>query len=427
MPVLTLISDGFFAVCSGVAKAIRTTNETVNYVFRINYEVVSTVYYYVSLIVLTLYSITQIISNIVTAVLQYAGEFFNEVFGCVCALCVLLWRIVVLIYKVICFILSGLETLAVVLWTGSYVTVKTLKQSAIDICDYCGSTWNYATDMITELFCGIMGSFSSIGNLVLSGYSQINEGISYCLMSIYSGICNSLSALENSIKNMFHNIIYFYTSYLPSLGKETYLGILICGLLYLAVIKVVIYLTDNGMTLFTRQRRRQQMTILDSDDEDWSDNEQNESVVSDSSEYQDGTEVNDSDDMSEHTIDDNDDDDSEVSLNSQTFSSSDEEEDEIEVELPAVSDRYGMRNRSMTPSRPKNISPEEFEREIEKEKDKRKCVVCQDQSKSVLILPCRHMCLCVGCADQIVRARYIERRVCPLCRQRIQKVMNVYT
>ncbi|ESP00177.1 hypothetical protein LOTGIDRAFT_173412 [Lottia gigantea] len=362
------------------------------------------------------------------AFVLYAWEFLVELYGCVCAFFVLLWRILVLLYKVICLIFTGLETLAVVLWTGSYVTVKTLKQSVVDIYDYCDMTWNHAVQMIEDFTNSIFAFFFSIGSTFIV---SLQDGVSFGIQGVsltYNSVINCAVGVQNFILNFLNNIIYFYTSYLPSLGKETYLGILICGLLYLGVFKLICYLNHRGMILFTRQRNHVNSlmtTPLDSDD-DILINDQYDSEGTDSSQFQDGTDIsdNDSDAMTEHTIDDNDDEDSEVSLNSQTFSSSEDEED-IEVELPAP--HYGLRNRSMTPKRSKRLSPDDYEREIEKEKDKRKCVVCQDKSKCVLILPCRHMCLCVDCANQIVRSRYVERRVCPLCRQKIQKVMNVYT
>ena len=63
---------------------------------------------------------------------------------------------------------------------------------------------------------------------------------------------------------------------------------------------------------------------------------------------------------------------------------------------------------------------------IESERDKRLCVICQDQEKSVLILPCKHMCLCVNCAHSIASSRARMRRTCPLCRVPFHTVMNVY-
>ena len=54
------------------------------------------------------------------------------------------------------------------------------------------------------------------------------------------------------------------------------------------------------------------------------------------------------------------------------------------------------------------------------------CVVCQDQMKTVLVLPCRHMCLCVDCAYEVVSLRRRRRQTCPLCRSPIETIMNVY-
>ncbi|WAR31251.1 RNF26-like protein, partial [Mya arenaria] len=106
------------------------------------------------------------------------------------------------------------------------------------------------------------------------------------------------------------------------------------------------------------------------------------------------------------------------------IAASESEMSEINIQLPDVSNRKNMQ-RSATPARfNKEMSPEDLKRCIALEKEKRICVVCQDQNKSVLILPCRHMCLCVDCGDQIARSRSRSRRVCPLCRTKINTIMN---
>ena len=48
------------------------------------------------------------------------------------------------------------------------------------------------------------------------------------------------------------------------------------------------------------------------------------------------------------------------------------------------------------------------------------CVVCQSIEKSVVLLPCRHVCLCKECAynDSLVD--------CPLCRERIRDRIAVF-
>ena len=63
--------------------------------------------------------------------------------------------------------------------------------------------------------------------------------------------------------------------------------------------------------------------------------------------------------------------------------------------------------------------------ELEKEKDKRLCVICQDKVKNILLLPCRHVCLCQRCLQDIKHGR-VHLIKCPLCRHDIQSTMEVF-
>lgn len=60
--------------------------------------------------------------------------------------------------------------------------------------------------------------------------------------------------------------------------------------------------------------------------------------------------------------------------------------------------------------------------ELEEERESRLCVVCQDEVKCVILLPCRHLCLCDACTFAITR----RREGCPVCRQRIRETMKVF-
>ncbi|XP_071050491.1 uncharacterized protein [Onthophagus taurus] len=51
------------------------------------------------------------------------------------------------------------------------------------------------------------------------------------------------------------------------------------------------------------------------------------------------------------------------------------------------------------------------------------CVICQDRKKCVLILPCKHLCLCNECSKTI---NFYNRR-CPICRAYAERTMRVYT
>ena len=68
---------------------------------------------------------------------------------------------------------------------------------------------------------------------------------------------------------------------------------------------------------------------------------------------------------------------------------------------------------------------QELKYELEREKDKRLCVICQDKIKNVLLLPCRHVCLCHQCLQDI-RHGHIQLANCPLCRQVVQSTMKVF-
>lgn len=50
------------------------------------------------------------------------------------------------------------------------------------------------------------------------------------------------------------------------------------------------------------------------------------------------------------------------------------------------------------------------------------CVVCRERVKSVLTLPCRHVCLCRECCDTI----FNYQRRCPICRTFIYHTVNIY-
>ncbi|XP_076064744.1 uncharacterized protein LOC143038905 [Oratosquilla oratoria] len=61
-------------------------------------------------------------------------------------------------------------------------------------------------------------------------------------------------------------------------------------------------------------------------------------------------------------------------------------------------------------------------RELEDERESRLCVVCQDHVKCVILLPCRHLCLCDACRSAIIT----RDNACPMCRRPIRETLRVY-
>jgi RING finger protein 26 len=49
--------------------------------------------------------------------------------------------------------------------------------------------------------------------------------------------------------------------------------------------------------------------------------------------------------------------------------------------------------------------------------DRLLCIVCQDTERDVVLMPCTHLGMCIGCAEQ--------QSTCPTCREPIQRRLKV--
>lgn len=47
----------------------------------------------------------------------------------------------------------------------------------------------------------------------------------------------------------------------------------------------------------------------------------------------------------------------------------------------------------------------------------KECVVCFSEKIDTIIMPCRHMCLCIACASSLQKSDKPQARKCPICRK----------
>lgn len=55
------------------------------------------------------------------------------------------------------------------------------------------------------------------------------------------------------------------------------------------------------------------------------------------------------------------------------------------------------------------------------------CCICLDAPKSILVMPCRHFCVCAGCAKGGSGSAARPLRLCPVCRTHVTECLQVYS
>ncbi len=66
----------------------------------------------------------------------------------------------------------------------------------------------------------------------------------------------------------------------------------------------------------------------------------------------------------------------------------------------------------------RQMSPTQFEEEIERLRDEKLCKVCMDEDANTVLMPCTHFVVCRSCSESLTN--------CPICRKPIREVVRVY-
>lgn len=391
-------------------------------VIDINFKAVSVIIETCKEIITTIVHVLSVAHNLLSNVFTSAFDFLLEIIGLLHALVLVIWKFIVFLGSVCYSAYQCIEILIYfiihhAIWLFRLLTggASNCKETLVGVYEF---TSYYSVFLVKQVIAGI----GVIGTYGFDTIATFFIWIKWLLTSFWTNIDNSMMAFAESVKYLT-DMLYYGVIDLMYLKRETYIGFLICILVFLFVGNVFKTLKQRGMTFpsihdnldvrYTRVRANFGFDFSDNEEEESDENYEVESDDSDvtiaSSEADD-----DEEDVDEYEIDDATTDEDELS-----------DSDSIDIQLPTVN-AHNVR-RSTTPSRLNVHSPEDFQKEIEKEKEKTKCVVCQDHDKSVLILPCKHLCLCLQCGNTIARSRNVERRVCPLCRKKIETIMNVYT
>ncbi|KAB0795950.1 hypothetical protein PPYR_10011 [Photinus pyralis] len=91
-------------------------------------------------------------------------------------------------------------------------------------------------------------------------------------------------------------------------------------------------------------------------------------------------------------------------------------------QLPVRRAQYRNANPRPVPPPSDKSESSSSDDELDYQSNRNLCLVCQDSSRCMLLLPCRHLCLCEQCVGRIRNYAYN----CPLCRSAVEETMKVF-
>ena len=59
---------------------------------------------------------------------------------------------------------------------------------------------------------------------------------------------------------------------------------------------------------------------------------------------------------------------------------------------------------------------------VQRQWEERLCVACMEHERKVVLLPCRHMCMCKPCTDKVLE----DTGQCPVCREHVVDSLEAF-
>lgn len=436
MSKIDMVIEATTSIYSGFIEMLTYFKTGIGTVLEVNHTIITVLLKFFANFFSTLWAVLSFIYVVIYTLLVCVVDFLLELLNFLTAFLYLLWKILILVWSFLDVLFRALECLIYFMWTGGKWTAHAIQVSLQNLSDNGLSTWKYFVLSLKEFTNSVVGGFTTIGVFSKSVAVFLYHGLCSGYDYTYELILYTDFIVRHVCRYCFESSYNFVTEYILKMPREAYLGIVISCLVYVILKNLIHLMCSEGFTFpvtgwFSSSLSDEYDSEYDdydrgefSDDEEvmnytlTANDEEENDEYSINSEYSDDEEEESSDSDEELEIDSDSD--------NESNAASESEMSEINIDLPQPDGRYGPR-RSTTPSRLiKGMSADDLQKVIDDEKERRMCVVCQDRSKSVLILPCRHMCLCVECGNQIARSRSRERRKCPLCRSKINTIMNVY-
>ena len=448
-----------------------------------NYQIVTIIINGISDCLALMTTISSTLMTAIGSILRYLAEVFAEFGNVMNALAKLGSTIFKLLFHIIGLVISGIVYVGDGIVTLMSAWLRSLLLALGRLGSYLSESWQSIKTTVSDVAPDYVDSISTAVNKIWINVSTTLQhsakyfaattgailGTAYDSLSmlfkdfleVSSVWCKyiydvTLHSTWKAVLTLQHGLTQTAIVFQRHISVDPYTLIFLATVMFIFTKFMLDYMNKRDMIFpfpgYTRQTRIRiqgegdHLYAVDSSDDDFHEE--------DDIEYQDGIEIeeregsiddDEDDDVTISTDDDFDDSDSRSTIEEFEVASEESDTDtseggtSVEIQLPPAG-AYNLRVRKKSPG-PSTSSASSGEKinendavsgassaieDEESENLMRKCVVCQDQPKTVLVLPCKHMCLCIDCAHTIATSRNRARRVCPLCRGRIQTVMNVY-